>query len=120
MTDNGTSRRPVRSTCKTRPNTLPHLVCVTGKLPYIRILYYIHFKRRVFITFRLAQPLEGLTTNLKIVGSSPTVGKKINMYFPLFTRSLNSSTETIQMKSNVTFIRGNRRKRKKYGGGTST
>ena len=40
-------------------------------------MYNGHFNRTAFIKARVAQSLEHQATNLKVVGSSPTVGKNI-------------------------------------------
>ena len=74
---------------------------------------------------RLVQSIECLTINLKVVGSSPTVGKIFHFVLLRFLLAPRSSAESIQMKSSITFIRGKRCivrmiTWKKYGGGTST
>ena len=67
------------STCKTQPNTLPDMGRV--KLLCIGLLHKGHFKTRVFITSRLGKSEEGMTMNLKIDGSSPTVSFLYCFYF---------------------------------------
>ena len=56
-------------------------------------MYKVYFNRTAFIKARIVLSVEHQAGNIKVVGSSPTVGR---------------STGPIQMKSSLTFIRGNR------------
>ena len=114
------------SICKTRSHSLPDLVRITVKLLYIGHLYICHFKRRAIIKPRYLSRLECLFTNLKVVGSSPIVGKNFSFcIFVRFPRVPRMSTEPIHMKSSTTFIRAKRCTEKKIiwkknGGSTSS
>ena len=55
---------------------------------------------------RLAQSVEHLTLNRRIVGSNPTVNKKFfHFVFCRFLRAPGRSTGPMQMKSSMTSIR---------------
>ena len=73
---------------------------------------------------RLAQSVEYQTSDLRVVGSSPTVGKNFS-FFCRFRCAPGRSTSPIQMKSSMTCIRGIYVQRendhlKENGGGTSS
>ena len=68
--------------------------------------YKGHLDRMAFIQSHVAQLVQHRTTNLKVVGSSPTVGKTFfHFVFCRFRRAPGRSTGPIQMKSSVTLIR---------------
>ena len=97
--------------CEPRPNTLLNLVRLahgTGKLPYtctcIRQLYKSHFKRSAFINSGKPIWLKGLSTTLRVMGTSHTVGNDILDLFR-FQSTTCRSTEPIQIESGMTFIR---------------
>ena len=61
-----------------------------------------HFHRTAFIKGRVAQSIQRRAKNLKVVGSSPTLQE-----FRCFRRATDRSTGHFQVKSSMTFIRGN-------------
>ena len=70
-------------------------------MPLEPILMYtlVADKNERFHQVRLAQSVEDLTTNLKDVSSTPTVGKNFHFVFYRFQRIPHRSTESIQMKA---------------------
>ena len=55
---------------------------------------------------QLAQSVEHQTSNFRVVGSSPTVGKNFSFVFCRFRPAPDMSTGPMQMKSSMTSIRG--------------
>ena len=56
---------------------------------------------------QLAQSVEHQTLNVRVEGSSPTVDKEFFiLYFSRFRRTLCLSTGPMQIKSNMTSVRG--------------
>ena len=55
---------------------------------------------------RLAQSVEHQTSNIRVVGSSPTVGKNFSFCILSLSTLPGRSADPIQMKSSMTPIRG--------------
>ena len=93
------------STC-TRQNTP---FCIISRIYTNLEEEYIWIKATLkgrFHKSRLALSVEALTTNLKVLSSNPTVGRDFSFWIFRCPRSPRRSTEAIQIKSSMTFIRG--------------
>ena len=64
------------------------------------------FNKTTFIKALLAQSVEHLATNLKVVGTSTTVSKNISFCFCRFRSESGRFAGPIQMKSIMTVFRG--------------
>ena len=53
----------------------------------VQCMYKSHFNGTAFIKARVAQSVEHRATNIKVVGSSPTVGKAFSFCFCHFRRA---------------------------------
>ena len=69
-------------------------------------MYKGHSNSTAFIKARVAQSVKNQARNLKVVGSSPNADKNFSFFVLFFAPD--RSTGHIQMKSSMTFIRGNR------------
>ena len=69
-------------------------------------MYIGHFYNSAFNKRREAQSVEHQTTDLRAVGSNPTMGKNFHFVFCRSRRAPCRSTGPIQIKSSITFILG--------------
>ena len=93
----------------TRQNTLSFIILV--RITMLTLVSGVHVCDKVMYMVsiqqaRLAQSVKHQTSNLRIVGSSPTVGNIIfHFVFCRFRRAPDRSTGSMQMKSSMTSIR---------------